>query len=112
MTGDELRQIRLANKIKQEDIALRFGYNSRRSIYDLEREDKIPVRFVKIFSKIVGIDLLDDKIFQKELSEVPDKFKIPQKRPQTNMRSGFIRHYPASLDPKNQKQENPMILSE
>ena len=80
MNGIEFRAIRTFNRISQMEVAQEVGLFNRQSIYDLEKMSSIPNKFIVGLGKLIGAELVNEKISQKMLNEIPEKYFLKQKR--------------------------------
>ena len=65
MNGIEFRAIRTFNRISQMEVAQEVGLFNRQSIYDLEKMSSIPNKFIVGLGKLIGAELVNEKISQK-----------------------------------------------
>jgi len=79
MRGSQFNVIRRYNKIKQLDIIEKLeNYKTAYLVYEIERQEIVPERFVEILAELCGLDmnnLTNDKWVKKYVSNIPDKFK-------------------------------------
>lgn len=75
MTGHQFRGIRRFNGISQEDICNSSRFNHRSSIRRLEQMLFIPQDFVRILSKLTGIDFYDQRVVDQYFMQLPSKYR-------------------------------------
>ena len=76
MTGKEYKFIRRWNGISQKQICEIVGWKNTHAAWELECQKLIPDRFVLILSKLIGINLLDEELFQKALEKAKRGLKL------------------------------------
>jgi DNA-binding XRE family transcriptional regulator len=97
MKGMEFRAIRMYNRVKQLDLAYKVGLINRHSIQNLERRESVPPKYVKVLSDMIGLNLLDEKIFQKHYEEIPESYKKINYTEQPPMNAGGTIRLPKSI---------------
>lgn len=78
MTGKEFQIIRRYNKLTQVFMASLFGYTSKNIIVQLEEQEIIPERFIKILAEQTNLEyknLLDDDWLREYVAKIPQRFK-------------------------------------
>lgn len=75
MTGEQFRGIRRFNRITQEEICRYSKFNSRSSIYLIEKSSFVPTPLVKLLSELIDYDLLDNKVAAEYFEEIPENYK-------------------------------------
>lgn len=75
MTGMEFRAIRMYNRVSQMNFAYNVGLRNRHSFQKLERMQSVPPKYVKVLSQMIGLDFLDEKIFQRHYENIPEHYK-------------------------------------
>ena len=80
MNGIEFRAIRRFNNVSQEDLAYRLNLNSRRTVYTVEQQSAVPQKYIVALSEMIKVDLMNQKIADKILLEMPEKYFKKQQR--------------------------------
>ena len=76
MTGADFKAIRRFNRINQADVVVEIPrLRTRQAITELEKQKKVPERFVKVLSNLIGVNLMDEEFAKEYYSTVPDEFK-------------------------------------
>jgi hypothetical protein len=97
MQGMEFRAIRMFNRVKQLDLAYNVGLTNRHSIQKLERMKAVPPKYVRALSDMIGLNLLDKKLFQEHYQEIPDSYKKINYTEQPPGYAGYIIQVPKSI---------------
>ena len=78
MNGKEFQIIRRYNKLTQVYLASLFGYTSKNIIVQLERQEIVPERFIKVLAQQADLEfekLLDDDWLKEYVAKIPQRFK-------------------------------------
>jgi transcriptional regulator with XRE-family HTH domain len=94
MTGEEFKAIRKYNRVSQRDLIGYLSYRSRYPIYELEKDEKVPEKFVRVLENLIGVKVSDPEIAKSYFEELPEKWKKPVTRKKNNFFAGKTILYP------------------
>ncbi|HPI20114.1 MAG TPA: hypothetical protein PKY56_07055 [Candidatus Kapabacteria bacterium] len=78
MTGKEFSTIRRYNLITQKQVAKMLNYRSELPIHDIEYQEIVPERIIKILSDLCGLnfeDVQNEEWLKNYIDKIPERFK-------------------------------------